>query len=62
MAVLFCATTPAGVMIGVGVSESYEPDSVRSKWVRGICNGITGAGYGSALPEVLNCRRPFVIV
>lgn len=43
MALLFCATTPLGCFIGVGVSESYEADSVRSKWIRGACNGLTGA-------------------
>lgn len=59
MALLFCATTPVGTFIGVAVSESYEPESVRSQWIRGACNGITGGMLlYMTLISFIGCARP----
>lgn len=43
MGAIFALTVPVGCWVGIGISESYEPESVTSLWVTGSLNALTGA-------------------
>ncbi|GBF90062.1 zinc-nutrition responsive transporter [Raphidocelis subcapitata] len=42
MVLAYAVTTSIGIAIGIGVSASYDPESVLSKAVQGTLNGVSG--------------------
>jgi zinc transporter 1/2/3 len=41
MLFLYTITTPIGIAIGISIASSYDPDSVTSKAVAGVFNGVS---------------------
>jgi len=42
MVVVYALTCPVGIAIGIGISESYDANSVTALTVQGVFNGISG--------------------
>lgn len=42
MGLIFTLTVPTGCWVGIGVAESYDPESVTALWVTGALNALTG--------------------
>jgi zinc transporter 1/2/3 len=42
MVILYSLTTPIGTAIGIGISTSYDPESVTAHAVQGTLNGVAG--------------------
>jgi zinc transporter 1/2/3 len=42
LAVLYAATLPAGIAIGLGVASTYDAESLAAKATQGVANGVSG--------------------
>lgn len=73
LAVCYALTLPLGIVVGIGVSGSYDPESLTSKVVQGVLNSVSGGlllhvslysllGVELSKPELLQQPRLAVLV
>ncbi len=42
MVVVYSLTCPVGIAVGIGIAETYDPESTEARAVQGVFNGVSG--------------------